>query len=85
MLESKGEFLSTIQDFLSSLDELIEILNSYNVSSITELQRKIDDKELPEHPSYEDYLDSLSLFAILSETKLKIFDDLNGVKLESLK
>ncbi|MCG3219199.1 MAG: hypothetical protein KAR35_09360 [Candidatus Heimdallarchaeota archaeon] len=85
MLESKGEFLSTIQDFLSSLYELTEILKSYNVTSITELKRKIDEKELPEHPSYEDYLDCLSLFGMLSETKLKLFDDLNGVDLESFR
>ena len=85
MLESKGEFLSAIQDFLSSLNELTEILKSYNVTSITELKRKIDEKELPEHPSYEDYLDSLSLFEMLSEMKIKIFDDLNGVELESFR
>ena len=55
------------------------------------LKRKIDEKELPEHPSYEKKLDYLGLLRflkpveILSETKIKIFADLNSVELEFLK
>ena len=85
MIESKGQFLLNIQDFLNSFGDLNEILNSYQVESISELQRKIIDKELPEHPSYEDYLDCLGLYKKISEFKLKILDDLNGVELESYK
>lgn len=85
MLDSKGEFLSTIQDLLSSLKELKEILDSYNVKSITELKHKIDIKDLPEHPTYEDYLDCLGLYEMLSKSRMKILDELNGVDIESFK
>jgi hypothetical protein len=85
MLDSKGEFLLNIQELLSSLEELKELLDSYKVKSITELKNKIDSKELPEHPTYEDYLDCLGLYEILSESKGKIMEELKGADIESFK
>ena len=41
--------------------------------------------QFSKEPTYEDYLDCLSLFELISESKSKIQNELNGVELESFK
>lgn len=85
MIHSQGEFLTSIQHFLASLNELKEILESYQVSSIKLFKQKIDNKDLPEHPSYEDYLDCLSLYNSLKEMKSNILEEVQGINFESFR
>jgi hypothetical protein len=36
------------------------ILDHYGVRSVQELREKLEARELPEHPAYEDYLDAVA-------------------------
>lgn len=85
MIESQGEFLVSIQQFLAYLNELKSILGTYNVKSITDLKDKIENKEIEEHPTYEDFLDGLSLISSLTSMKKKIMTDFEDLDFESFK
>jgi len=82
MITDEGTFLVDINQFIAQIRELESILQSYEVSSVSQLKQKIDRRELPEHPTYEDYLDALHLFDSLKEKKSIILQNVEGVNLD---
>ena len=71
--------LRDLSEYFRLRDLLNEILLSYNVKSSLEILKKIEKGELPEHPTYEDYLEAKSLeedLKKLKETLKKQFEEL---------
>ena len=66
------EAINIISEYARLKEEYIEILNAYKVSSSQEILDKIKSNELPEHPTYEDYLEAKSLEEDLKRLKDKI-------------
>lgn len=56
--------------------EIAEIMIKYNIRSIEELEKKIEKKELPEHPTWEDLI---TLENLMKERK-KLEEGLRIVK-----
>jgi len=84
MIGDQGTFLVDINRFLAELHELENILEEYQVDTVTELKKKIENKELPEHPSYEDYLDAIHLFDSLKTKQSLIIQSLQEIELDKL-
>ncbi len=59
--------------------ELEKILSKYGVKDSKEIEKKIENNEIPEHPSYEDYLSALALKQNIEELKKSIEDLLEGI------
>jgi len=58
-----------LQQIREKRDQFRQILQKYEVNTPQELEDKIAQGDLPEHPSYEDYLMLLSLENSLQEMK----------------
>jgi hypothetical protein len=50
-----------IQEISELKKKLEKILSKYGVKEPEEMERKIERGELPEHPTYEDFLSALAL------------------------
>ena len=59
--------------------ELEKILSKYGVKDPEEIERLIEKGEIPEHPSYEDYLSALALKQNIEELKKAIEEILEGI------
>jgi len=68
------EAINIISEYTRVKEELYEILSAYKVSSVDELLNKIKSGELPEHPTYEDYLEAKSLYEDLKELRKKLYE-----------
>ncbi len=61
--------LITFNEMLEHKRKLEELLGKYGVDSPGEIEEKIKKGDVPEHPSYEDYLSALSLEDNISKLK----------------
>ncbi|MHA1722064.1 MAG: hypothetical protein ACTSXW_03205 [Candidatus Baldrarchaeia archaeon] len=71
--------LRDLSEYFRLREMLDEILSSYNVKSSSEILKKVERGELPEHPTYEDYLEAKSLeedLKLLKESLKKQFEEL---------
>ena len=71
--------LRDLSEYFRLREMLDEILSSYNVKSSLEILKKVERGELPEHPTYEDYLEAKSLeedLKLLKESLKKQFEEL---------
>ena len=59
---------------------LAEILNRYETKEPDEIKRKIERREIPSHPCYEDYLDALACKLELKSLWTKLETDINNLK-----
>jgi len=64
--------INIISEYTRLKEEYLEILKAYKVSSSHEILDMIKNNELPEHPTYEDYLEAKSLEEDLKKLKDKI-------------
>ena len=64
--------INIISEYTRLKEEYFEILKAYKASSSQEILDKIKNNELPEHPTYEDYLEAKSLEEDLKKLKGKI-------------
>lgn len=71
-IEQEIRTMHLIHEYLDAKSSLQRILSSYNVRSVQELKNKIESKSLPEHPSYEDYLEALSFEKDMAKLKKEI-------------
>lgn len=85
MSSNFGGFLVDINAFLSEFRELQSILEGYQVTSVSKLKKKIDNREIPERPSYEDYLDAIHLLDLLKSKQNSIIRTIEGFELDKLK
>jgi len=67
----KSELMPVIltKEIIDQKRQLEEILSKYGVSNPEEIEKKIESGELPEHPSYEDFLSALALKNNIEEMK----------------
>lgn len=61
--------LITINELIEQKRKLKEILSKYGVEKPGEIEEKIKKGEVPEHPSYEDYLSALAYEGNILELK----------------
>ena len=74
-LRKRGaEAIALISEYMRIKEDLYEILSAYNVSSPEELLERIKSGELPEHPTYEDYLEAKSLLEDLKEIRKRMIE-----------
>lgn len=71
-MEQEIRTMHLIHEYLDAKSSLQRILSSYNVLNVGELKKKIESKSLPEHPSYEDYLEALSFEKDMVQLKTEI-------------
>lgn len=72
MVKSDLTSLVLMNELLKQKRELERILSKYNVKDPDEIEKKIEKGEIPEHPSYEDYLSALALKQNIQELKKEI-------------
>jgi hypothetical protein len=67
----KSELMPVIltKEIIDQKRQLKEILSKYGVNNPEEIEKKIENGELPEHPSYEDFLSALALKNNIEEMK----------------
>jgi F0F1-type ATP synthase delta subunit len=63
------------KEIIEQKKELREILSKYGVKEPEEIERKIENGELPEHPTYEDFLSALALKNNIEKMK-RLFGEL---------
>ncbi|RLI81214.1 hypothetical protein DRP07_07765 [Archaeoglobales archaeon] len=63
MATLKNEWVPLIitKEIIEQKKELKKILLKYGVKDPEEIEKKIENGELPEHPTYEDFLSALAL------------------------
>lgn len=61
--------LITVGELIEQKRKLKELLEKYGVEKTKEIEEKIRNRMLPEHPAYEDYLSALSYEKNISELK----------------
>ncbi len=63
MATLKSEWVPLIitKEIIEQKKELKKILLKYGVKDPEEIEKKIENGELPEHPTYEDFLSALAL------------------------
>ncbi len=66
------ELLDVITEYARLREELEEILDAYDASSPEEILEKMKTGKLPEHPTYEDYLEAKSLLQDAAQLKNKL-------------
>ncbi len=59
-----------VKEIADQKRKLEAILVKYHVQDIQEIEQKVKDGTIPEHPAYEDYLSALALQEAIDETKL---------------
>ncbi|RKY47081.1 MAG: hypothetical protein DRP91_08160 [Candidatus Neomarinimicrobiota bacterium] len=67
----KSEWVPIIitKEIIEQKKELKKILLKYGVKDPEEIEKKIERGELPEHPTYEDFLSALALKNNIEEMK----------------
>ncbi len=58
-----------VKEIADQKRKLEAILVKYLVQDIREIEQKVKDGTIPEHPAYEDYLSALALQEAIDETK----------------
>ena len=79
MLKSDIAPVVLMNELMKQKKELEKILAKYNVKDPEEIEKKIENNEIPEHPSYEDYLSALALKQNIEELKKAIEEILKGI------
>jgi hypothetical protein len=64
--------LGLIRDYQYNMERLKAILTKYGAKNVEGIEEKIKQGEVPEHPSYEDYLEALSHQENMKETIMEI-------------
>jgi len=72
MLRSEVEPIILMNELVKQKKELERILSKYGVKEPEEIEKKIESGEIPEHPSYEDYLSALAFKQNITELKKAI-------------
>ncbi|WP_456328016.1 hypothetical protein [Archaeoglobus sp.] len=72
MLRGEVEPIILMNELIKQKKELEKILSKYGVKEPEEIERKIERGEIPEHPSYEDYLSALAFKQNIAELKKSI-------------
>ena len=79
MLESEVAPVVLMNELIKQKKELENILSKYGVKEPEEIEKMIEDGDIPEHPSYEDYLPALALKQNIEELKKTIEEFLRGI------
>ncbi len=79
MLKSDIVPVVLVNELVKQKRELEKILSKYGVKDPEEIERKIEKGDIPEHPSYEDYLSALALKQNIEELKKTIEDILRSI------
>ena len=58
--EFEGEVVKLVHSYLRHAESLRSLLDQYHVALPDEIEKKISEGKLPEHPTYEDYLEGLA-------------------------
>ncbi len=66
-----------VKEIIDQKRELERILSKHKVKEPEEIEKKVAEGKLPEHPSYEDFLSALALRSNIEEMK-KLASDLIG-------
>ena len=61
--------------------KLREILNKYGVNDVEEIHRLIEEGKVPEHPTFEDYLEAYALKTLIDNTTNRSVRKIDYVKL----
>ncbi|ADB58017.1 hypothetical protein [Archaeoglobus profundus] len=72
MLRGEVEPIILMTELIKQKKELEKILSKYGVKEPEEIERKIERGEIPEHPSYEDFLSALAFKQNIAELKKSI-------------
>lgn len=73
--EFEGEVVRLVHSYLHHSESLRGILDNYHVGSPEEIEKRISEGKLREHPTYEDYLDALAHLDIMRSS----FEDLRRI------
>lgn len=66
------ETIMIVTEITELKNRLLDILSKYNVQKPDDIERKIINNEISEHPSYEDYLSALSYKQTILDLKKKL-------------
>jgi thiaminase len=80
MLRSEVEPIILMNELVKQKKELERILSKYGVKEPEEIEKKIESGEIPEHPSYEDYLSALAFKQNITELKKAIEEFLKDLE-----
>ena len=69
ILSKEIEPLIVLKDLADQKKQLQYILEKYHVENPEQIEAKIRDGNVPEHPAYEDYLSALSFQNAIDEMK----------------
>ncbi len=69
VLNKEIDPLIIIKDLADQKQQLQIILDKYNVDQPDQIEAKIREGKIPEHPAYEDYLSALSFQNAIDEMK----------------
>jgi hypothetical protein len=58
-----------VKEIADQKRKLETILAKYHVHDINDIEQKVKDGTIPEHPAYEDYLAALAIQEAIDETK----------------
>jgi hypothetical protein len=58
--EFEGEVVRLVHSYLHHSEALKRLQDRYGVGSPEDIEKKIAEGKLPEHPTYEDYLEALA-------------------------
>ena len=72
MLKSEVAPVVLMNELIKQKKELENILSKYGVKEPEEIEKMIENGDIPEHPSYEDYLSALALKQNIEELKKAI-------------
>lgn len=64
-VEFEGEVVRLVHSHLHHSESLRALLDKYRVGSPEEIEKGISEGGLPEHPTYEDYLDAVAHLDIM--------------------
>ncbi|OLS13581.1 MAG: hypothetical protein RBG13Loki_2802 [Promethearchaeota archaeon CR_4] len=70
VINKEIEPLIVLKDLVDQKKQLKSVLEKYNVDNPEQIEKKIQDGTIPEHPAYEDYLGALSFQHTIDEMKL---------------
>ncbi len=63
--EFEGEVVRLVHSYLHNGECLRSILDRYGATSPDDIEKKISEGKLPEHPTYEEYLEALARLDVM--------------------
>lgn len=63
--EFEGEVVKLVHSYLHNAESFRSILDRYGATSPDDMERRISEGKLPEHPTYEEYLEALARLDVM--------------------